>query len=1389
MASFINIVARLGSQADSFEEFCCQIALHSKPTEGSRFARIDGSGGDGGVECFWIQQDGSKVGWQAKFVFDTDRLIAQLSGSINTALAVHPTLTKYIVCIPFNPTGETARPGRSQLEKLEDWRTATVAKVGTTGRTVEIEILSESTLLDRLLAIDPHQGRLRFWFDQDLLSRQWFEERLDDTFEAAKPRYTSALNVETPVSQAFDVLCNSKRWHAEVEKQFTSLKKAHNEWQSGLEATDEGWGRPFPASLRAEGDQIAVSLGQLVAIFKSLIEAEAGMSAQELDGLTDKVIDDITGLIPRLRKEVEDVHGTGSADNAAFKQRHSEHFVSFPAMHYDNALELRKTCLKIQEWLGLDRIELIGEPGMLLVGDAGAGKTHAICDVAKARLDDGGLSIVCLAEALPGQGDPLRNLMNHLGVSADIGWEQFLQLLDTAAEVSRHPLLIAIDGVNETDPRTYWQAQIKTLIARIRRYPNLRLCISCRSTYVDLVIPADTPIKKVEHRGFQGMENEACRQFCAHYNLLPPTVPFLAKEFQNALFLKLVCEAASDAGETALPVGSVGISQTMDVFLDNKGARYARAFGIDPRFNIPRDALNAIVAKLRERRSRSLPIQEAEQVMAVACPRAHDRFFEWMVSEGLLRIDAVRREGGISEEIFLPFERLGDHILASSCLVQLSVHTIGTAFMEDGLLSFTLERDSWEELAGLREALALQIPEKFGLEIVDLLPETFIKSVGLQLMLLSFPMRSPVSLTERTRELVIEALGEPTLSDLAFDQLLLIGTQPSLLDATWLDTLLRRHRMARRDAVWCHFLHDSYQERRAVRAMLDLCFSIDPAVLPNEVAERWIIAFGWFFAAADRRVRDHATKATTRILESHPALWSVVMERFLSVDDEYVLERVLLSIYGAMMRNREVAAIQTAAQLLLDTVFDRPQDYVNALIRDHCRCIVELALHVGALKEVDRVRIQPPFQSDWPLVLMDPETVARMKESHQAHRLLAYSCFDDDFYVYTLNSLRDYFESVPKDDMATWIYGRVFSMGYSGELHGFYERDMTSVYGGGRAKPTWAERIGKKYQWIALSQLAAILSDNAEKVEEDDWYDKPIGVPLIFERGRDTDPSIQVPGSGKSKEPCWWSPFRYDFERYQALSNDEWVALEEDTPDLAGFLQCADDRGEWLVLHQYITQQSSRFSDDEYDRDYRVYWFHVHSYVCESSVKADLLAWATGTNWFNRWMPEGNSSHEGFIGEYPWAQPFCVERPPLGLVRRPHDNLESPVPLIPTTGTVSAEHEYDSFQLETVRVNVPSPEMFLPGMEWVPDASFKCPDRETPAFFDPSVTEAGIDALLANKEQLSKWLLEQDKVILFTVLGEKFAAIDNAKPRHIVSAGVIFDGLAWKWTPVSHIMH
>ena len=145
---------------------------------GSEFIRYRGAGGDGGVECVWRLPNGEEWGLQAKYIFEIEKALTDAGKSLATALEVHPRLTKYTVCLPFDLTGPTGRKGKSQRQSFEDARKGWVAHAHAKGVMLDVILETPSTLLDSLHIFDPQGGKLRYWFDATILGDDWFDAQL-----------------------------------------------------------------------------------------------------------------------------------------------------------------------------------------------------------------------------------------------------------------------------------------------------------------------------------------------------------------------------------------------------------------------------------------------------------------------------------------------------------------------------------------------------------------------------------------------------------------------------------------------------------------------------------------------------------------------------------------------------------------------------------------------------------------------------------------------------------------------------------------------------------------------------------------------------------------------------------------------------------------------------------------------------------------------------------------------------------------------------------------------------------------------------------------------------------------------------------------------------------
>ena len=667
-------------------------------------------------------------------------------------------------------------------------------------------------------------------------------------------------------------------------------------------------------------------------------------------------------------------------------------------------------------------------------------------------------------------------------------------------------------------------------------------------------------------------------------------------------------------------------------------------------------------------------------------------------------------------------------------------------------------------------ALSIVLPEHLaGLELLDYVDSGEVRALLLELVVEAMPGRDSRTFSAATKRLLDEALHTQGVSELAMESIVAVSWQSSNIDAFWLHSLLNDLPLATRDAYWSGFLNESYDESRAVRKLIDAAFGLPLERQDQETTERWAIILLWFTAAANRRVKDWSTRALIKLLIAcHPVI-PVLIGEFLDIDDDEVRERLLLSIYGALLYSADHEIASQVVEHLNAALQDNPIQFANAIVRDHVRCISELAEILGVLPEgVDPQATMGVIPSEWPLEIPDEEEVKSWGE------ILRFSPdeFHSDFFKYSMNCLSPWTNCVSKTDMGKWILQRAArDFGYEDSGCDRYDRYMLGKHGGGRSKPNWAERIAKKYLWLAMYQLASRLNDHCER-ERREWDPEPLRTPFVLLEERKLDPTL-FPDSPSEDNSCgnWWVNGEVDLDTSNQLSDEDWVAREGDIPALEQLLLPTAHQGQnWQILDAHLSWGERSEEAGEFD-PYRNVWMHVHGYLVSREHAEQAFECLHRRNFFGQWMPEGSSWLYGFAGEYPWATPFNVDteewRGGGGTV------TGLPFEMLPASSQLAVEWEYDGTQIENRHMLVPARKFFEPGdLWWDSKDGYRLREGKT-VFRDPSMWGAGSSTLLMDLDDVLERLEKLGLAILWTVLGEKWILGEMSSrdetPRRIFS--------------------
>ena len=392
-----------------------------------------------------------------------------------------------------------------------------------------------------------------------------------------------------------------------------------------------------------------------------------------------------------------------------------------------------------------------------------------------------------------------------------------------------------------------------------------------------------------------------------------------------------------------------------------------------------------------------------------------------------------------------------------------------------------------------------------------------------------------------------------------------------------------------------------------------------------------------------------------------------------------------------------------------------------------------------------------PIPSEWPLELPKEDQIKKWGDS----LCFMPDEFHSDFFKYSMDCLSPWMDGMPKADMGKWILQRAArDFDFEGSMCESYDRYMLSKHGGGRAKPKWAERIGKKYKWLAMYQLASRLHDHVKR-KKDTWDPEPLRTPMILLEERKMDPTVPFGIThGERNSEAWWIGDSANLQEGAHLSDSDWVNLESDLPSLKKLLSTkVSDSQQWLMLVTYPAWDD-RPEDADWGQQYRQVWIHLESYLVSKDEIDTGYSCLHRRNFFGQWMRQGASWLYGFAGEYPWATPFNLEPDERHSTGGYGHKLS--VNYMPVWNELAVEWEYDASLENNFHMLIPARVFFSPSNLWWDGQGGYAVQKGNSVFRDPSVTEVGPRALISDIGDLLIRLDSLDLRLIWTLIGEKW---------------------------------
>lgn len=1227
------------------------------------------------------------------------------------------------------------------------------------------------------------------FFDEILLSHQWFRDRLNVSLASLGPRYNDKFNVPTQTEELFDYfLCNKdgvNRINHNKKEILANLIKNQYKYLCCKGAFHE------IVNAIATLEDISIETISNCLTWADTILFNCGSAFSAIDTLIKKKRDELANI---------------SRDDPLDKRISIAEDIS--SLDY---------LLKIPQQIAPEDYvrTLIQSQTLVIKGDAGSGKSQLLA-VAAEKLAQAECSILLLLGTNYINDHILFTQTSEI-IDANLSLDVLMHKLEAIGIQNNTYSYLFVDAINESTYKNVWKTGFHSLLAKFSQHPHIKFVVSVRTGYEKLVFDDATreaikngTLQSLVHTGFREESIEATLTFLNYYGI--PFLPsyFLQAEMTNPLFLTLFCKTYT--GE------NFDMFSLFKKLIVNADAEAQTAAGITD----PMPLLEALIDEMAEYRlkTNTLTITQADLF----------DFKFWnrygLTSKKIPYVASLEKVGLLigtvysdNETYYLGYNLLEDFVCARTIIKRYTrsdelIHYLLNDLLkvENGSIKNHNNIDIFIIACGLYagqyheecfETVARKVTNEYDNDdIARRYLESFIwrtaDSVDADAFL-SFFKRRPVD-----KDVVFQMLIENS------------AKEHHPLNSLFLHKLLAGKKLAERDVLWTDFInHLAADDQRVFQLItyFDKGNLLDGLSRSN--TELLLILLIWLLTASNRFLRDKASKAAIELLKREFTLCKPLLQRFEGINDPYVTQRLYGIVFGACVkRNQEnKEAFRDLAIYVYSSIFDQEFVYPDILLRDYARLIIERWRYEypAELDFIVPEKIRPPYKSV-PVPIVEQQEYYHKENGNSGFDSIDFSMRIDhsdcpgmygDFGRYTFQSALSHFENV--DVLNLYHYAMQFirdELGYDEQLGA--QDAVSRYYRYSRHDTKKIERIGKKYQWIAFYNILARISDHHHIKEWDEpsqAYEGPWN-PYV----RDFDPTLNrnflyspdVPSFSdankgldflpqdpfpKQEDILRWTQAKPDYftsipEKLfvKDINGNDWVALhlydDNDSKPLAlddnSFGIAKGTQKVWLIATAYFIKpchldavikhvKSERFVSDSFPDEADIYQLFNREY-----------AWSPGYNsvftrdWIGYEIETGKYRIETKIIEMPDLDQLLVDSDDKLTIPMVKREIERKIPeavidveLLPAASRVLWEEQYDASQEETTSFYIPCGSIIesLHLQQRESDGYYYSKDG-TLVCFDSSLCGQRT-GLIIRADYLNKYLHDHNIRLIWTCIGEK----------------------------------
>lgn len=1202
-----------------FENLCRQLFTNDYLKENKKSRNLHSNPNNPGIEAEPIldERTNQYIGFQVKF-FDTSVDYGQILHSMEKALQYYTGKLSHIVLYCNKAITSTSKSYINIVELLKK-------------NNITIELVTDSAILD---AVRKYPYLANYYFGVNTISFEWVVAHNEKSFCDLGERFNRDFNVETETSKRLSLFARDQSAVQYINDKKENLIRKINRIKDDTEQHSD-----YLEKVRS-----------IVSAFEDVESETIGSAFEWHQYLQSFIVDDLAKInseISQKKNLLEKIRPTIEKGRSRVEHKDLEKYNSIRS-----EIEILYELLDLPEILSLtaDENRLITAKELFVTGNAGIGKSHLLAAECQSLMNNQQFAVLLLA------GNCYSDLpiLDQLSQDCELkySFDEFISILEMIGVEHHTCVLLCIDALNETANYRLWKTGLISLSQKIKKCTHVKLVVTYRMEYEksvvqDALLSEDEDVYRIVHTGFASNGLKASKQFFDYYRIPFTLYEYFESEMENPLFLTLYCKTYRN-DEASLPTLYDRLVESANKNIFPILEKRYKLIGFTEDDNIVQSLVDEISTLAFDRKEKN--ILESD-LASIPFWTANDLplrpFMSLLAKENLVHTNLIAG----NERYFFAYDQMNDYFFERS----LFSHDMSDMSIRKTLYEDILQVND-NNIVNLSNSDVFVIccaiyAQKFGKECIDLideLPEGFEKGYIVKSYIRSFIWRNKEYISSN----VFLAVAQKYKVSREDFWNVLVGNSIKHnhpLNSDFLHTLLMSFRLSERDYYWTKYINEIfYDESNRLMQLVKMYSSGQSIQMSKEQARQLLILCGWLLSSSNRMLRDYTSEAMIEILRNEFDLCIVILKAFEKVNDPYIIERLYGVVFGACCkRRRKGNTVYIAlAEYVYSTIFDQEFIYPDILLRDYARLIIERFLWENPDYNgcIVHEKIIPPYKS-FPIEQIDEDYINKKYDgglwqikssmSFEGHGMYG------DFGRYVFQSALKYFD-VDEDEMYKQAMSFIINdLGYTNELdkgnnHWGYDRSETKK----------VERIGKKYQWIAMHNILARVSDQCDidtDYSETPKFEGP-WEPFV----RDFDPTLNFKLTKSDEIPIF-----DEISELKKATRDEHLKVDVSNIDsvsewldsdgiffaeMPKALILSDSNGtQWIRLSNYICSGREQLKAERL-----LTWSWLYAYFVTEEQFEQFQVAATDRVDFSSSKGIGldPQSYSVFNREYPWS-PSC----------------------------------------------------------------------------------------------------------------------------------------------------